>query len=108
MIMPSPKRVSEAAPVQVYLDRQSRDRLDRLTERLETTRSDVLRRGLIALERESSEPGSHPVLKLATAAEAGAAALPYDVAREHDRFLASVHQPAPRKAPARRSARTRG
>ena len=71
--MSPPKRVSEAVPVQVYLDRQSRDRLDRLAEQLELTRSDVLRRGLIALERESSDPSQHPVLKLVAARETGSA-----------------------------------
>ena len=105
IFMSPPKRVSEAAPVQVYLDRQSRDRLDRLAEQLEMTRSDVLRRGLIALERESSDPSLHPVLKLAAAPET-AAALRYDVAREHDRFLASVGEVAP--GPRRRSPRKGG
>ncbi len=104
--MSPPKRVSEAAPVQVYLDRQSRDRLDRLTERLEMTRSDVLRRGLIALERESSDPSLHPVLKLAASAADTGAALQYDVAREHDRFLASVAEVAP--GARRRSSRKGG
>lgn len=106
----STKRVSEAAPVQVYLDRPSRDRLDQLADRLETTRSDVLRRGLVALERETSDPHAHPVLRLATSVPGGAPSLAYDVAREHDRFLASVHEPspAPRGAPGRRPARKRG
>jgi hypothetical protein len=89
MIM-SPKRVSEAAPVQVYLDRPSRDRLDRLAKHLELTRSDVLRRGLLALERETSEPALHPVLKLAGTAVESGPPVGYDVAREHDRFLAEV------------------
>lgn len=44
---PSP-RVAE--PVQVYLDPADRARLARLTERLVATKSDVLRRGLEALE----------------------------------------------------------
>ncbi|MEX0692752.1 MAG: hypothetical protein WD043_13005 [Gemmatimonadales bacterium] len=39
-----------AEPVQVYLDPGDRARLDRLTARLEATKSDVLRRGLAALE----------------------------------------------------------
>lgn len=105
------KRVSEAAPVQVYLDRQSRDRLDQLAERLDMTRSDVLRRGLIALEREASDPLSHPVLKLAASAEGAAGAGPaveYDVAREHDRFLAEVNDLAITVPRRRRSVRPRG
>ncbi len=39
-----------AEPVQVYLDPPDRERLDRLAARLETTKSDVLRRGLGALD----------------------------------------------------------
>jgi hypothetical protein len=107
-LMP-PKRVSEAAPVQVYLDRSSRDRLDRLAERMELTRSDVLRRGLLALEREASDPSLHPVLKLAAMAVESGSTPGYDVAREHDRFLASVVEGAPTGSSARRrSPRTRG
>ena len=108
MIPMSTKRVSEAAPVQVYLDRSSRDRLDRLAERLELTRSDVLRRGLLALERESSDPSLHPVLKLAASGVESAAAPGYDVAREHDRFLASIVEGAGPSSSRRRSPRSRG
>jgi hypothetical protein len=39
-----------AEPVQVYLDTADRARLDRLTARLDATKSDVLRRGLEALD----------------------------------------------------------
>jgi hypothetical protein len=41
-------RVGE--PVQVYLTDPDRDRLERLAAELDTTKSDVLRRGLEALE----------------------------------------------------------
>lgn len=108
MIPMSTKRVSEAAPVQVYLDRSSRDRLDRLAERLELTRSDVLRRGLMALEREASDPSLHPVLKLAASGVQASGAPEYDVAREHDRFLASVVEGASSADSRHRSARSRG
>lgn len=37
-------------PIQVYLARGDRERLERLAERLELSKSDVLRRGLAALE----------------------------------------------------------
>jgi hypothetical protein len=47
-----------AEPVQVYLDSADRARLDRLTERLDTTKSDVLRRGLEALESLVRRPAS--------------------------------------------------
>lgn len=43
-----PGRVGE--PIQVYLDRPDRDRLERLAARLDVSKSDVLRRGLAALE----------------------------------------------------------
>jgi hypothetical protein len=47
-----PARVAE--PVQVYLQSADRDRLDRLTDRLAATKSDVLRRGLEALEAQTA------------------------------------------------------
>jgi len=49
-----------AEPVQVYLDRPDRERLDRLAERLEATKSDVLRRALAALESQVRPPSSAP------------------------------------------------
>lgn len=45
-----------AEPVQVYLDPGDRARLDRLTSRLAATKSDVLRRGLEALEALTRHP----------------------------------------------------
>ncbi len=39
-----------AEPVQVYLEAPDRERLNRLTAELDATKSDVLRRGLAALE----------------------------------------------------------
>ena len=86
-------RVSESAPVQVYLDGQSRLRLERLAENLSTTKSEVLRRGLLALERETTDPAAHPVLQLVGVAIANDTDVTYDVAREHDRFLAGVSEP---------------
>lgn len=88
------KRVSETAPVQVYLDRPSRERLDQLAEQLDATKSEVLRRGLLALERETRDPTAHPVLRLLGAGQESAGAPSLDVARDHDRFLATVHEPA--------------
>ena len=46
-----PRRVAE--PVQVYLDPADRARLERLAARLGATKSDVLRRGLEALDAAS-------------------------------------------------------
>ena len=45
-----------AEPVQVYLDPADRDRLERLAQQLEATKSDVLRRGLAALESQTRKP----------------------------------------------------
>ena len=103
----STKRVSETAPVQVYLDRQSRERLDHLAASLEATKSEVLRRGLLALERETTDPSSHPVLRLVGAAAGEPDSLTYDVAREHDRFLATVNERAP-GTPVKPKGRKRG
>lgn len=49
-----PARVAE--PVQVYLERPDRERLERLAEQLDATKSDVLRRGLEALESSLRRP----------------------------------------------------
>lgn len=52
-------RVSE--PVQVYLAGPDLERLERLASRLGATKSDVLRRGLSALEAESVSVGRRAV-----------------------------------------------
>jgi len=49
-----PARVAE--PVQVYLDRPDRERLERLAAALDATKSDVLRRALAALESQVRRP----------------------------------------------------
>lgn len=81
------KRVSE--PVQVYLDQSQRRQLDQLTVDLGLTKSDVVRHALDALERQMSDPAEHPALRIIGIAsvEAGKG-VDYDVAREHDRYLA--------------------
>jgi Arc/MetJ-type ribon-helix-helix transcriptional regulator len=90
------RRVAE--PVQVYLVRGDRDRLERLADQLDATKSDVLRRALHALEQQLADPATHPALRLIgladreTASPAG-----YDVAREHDRFLADSESAAWRR-----------
>jgi len=58
-----PGRVAE--PVQVYLDRPDRERLERLASQLEATKSDVLRRGLEALESQVRRPASRPAKSVA-------------------------------------------
>ncbi len=50
------KRDRVAEPVQVYLDQPDRERLERLTSHLDATKSDVLRRGLEALESLYRKP----------------------------------------------------
>lgn len=78
-------------PVQVYLDGGDQDRLERLTSRLGATKSDVLRRGLQALEHQISDPSGHPALRIAGIIDASALGSD-DAAREHDRILADVEE----------------
>lgn len=79
--------------MQVYLAPAERQRLERLRKSLDTTKSDVLRRGLEALESQLSDPDRHPALSViglfrGTPPREGE---PYsDVARAHDRFLADA------------------
>jgi hypothetical protein len=83
-----PARVRE--PVQVYLDSDDRERLERLRRQLEASKSDVLRRGLEALERDLLDPDRHPALRI-IGIVGGKAPFPPegpDPAREHDRVLA--------------------
>jgi predicted transcriptional regulator len=87
-----PSRVAE--PVQVYLDASERARLERLAERLATTKSDVLRRAIAALEGVVSDPARHPALRVIGLAEREVSGpVTYDVAVEHDRFLAERTEP---------------
>lgn len=83
------KRVAE--PVQVYLDVDERERLARLTSLLDTSKSEVLRRGLKALEHQVTDPGHHPalgIIGLAAGERPGVEAA--DAARNHDRVLADA------------------
>ncbi|MGH7336527.1 MAG: ribbon-helix-helix protein, CopG family [Myxococcota bacterium] len=102
--MNSKKRVGE--PVQVYLDPAERRRLERLAARLGATKSDVLRRALEALERQTADPEAHPALQIIALVERARSGGPgYDVAREHDRYLAETEAAASRrraKRPGRR------
>lgn len=95
-----PGRVAE--PAQVYLDPDDQDRLARLTTRLHTTKSDVLRRGLEALERELTDPDSHPALRLIGIGRSGAGdevgptteagSRVADAARDHDEVLVASEE----------------
>lgn len=95
------RRVREAAPLQVYLITDERERLERLADQLDASKSDVVRRGLLALERELMSPAAHPALRLIGIADAESTAVsPTDAAREHDAVLADAEeaawvQPAP-------------
>ncbi len=85
----APKPIRVAEPVQVYLRADELERLARLTERLDTTESEVLRLGLEALERQLTDPAEHPalgIIGIAHGSTGGVAGT--DVAREHDRVLA--------------------
>ena len=80
------KRVGE--PAQVYLAEADQARLERLTAQLGASRSDVLRRGLEALELQHMEPAAHPALRLIGMVDAGVETDAVDIAREHDDVLA--------------------
>jgi hypothetical protein len=85
--MTSKRRVKE--PVQVYLDAVERQRLERLARQFGATMSDVLRRALEVLEHQTSDPAANPALQIIGVADRERAGGPgYDVAREHDRYLA--------------------
>jgi hypothetical protein len=80
-------------PVQVYLAPSERERLERLRTSLDTTKSDVLRKGLEALESQLSNPDHHPALSiigLFRGAPPREGEPESDVARAHDRFLADA------------------
>lgn len=105
-------RVSEAAPVQVYLARDARERLARLAAHLGTTKSEILRRGLVALERDLLDPAAHPALRLIGIAAGESTTDGVDAAREHDRMLAASEEAswttATTRQPKARSPKRRG
>jgi len=101
------RRVREPLPVQVYLGPDDRARLERLAEQLETSKSEVLRRGLDALERAVTDPAGHPaLLVIGLAAGERRPARGRDAAREHDRVLAEREE-ASWRTPGRRGGRAR-
>lgn len=87
-----PPRVRE--PVQVYLDPGDRERLERLRRQLEASKSEVLRRGLEALERDLLDPEHHPALRIIGMLGEGSRPPVEgpDPAREHDRCLADAEE----------------
>src|SRR3954468_2247525 len=87
------RRVREAAPLQVYLVADERDRLERLADQLDASKSDVVRRGLLALERELLSPTAHPALRLIGIADAETAGVVEgDAARNHDQLIAEAEE----------------
>lgn len=87
------RRVSEPTPIQVYLGRDEQLRLERLAGQLDTTKSEILRRGLLALEKELLDPTSHPGLRIVGLASSEVSGSPLeDAAREHDRVLADAEE----------------
>jgi len=87
------RRVREATPLQVYLVEDERQRLQRLANQLDASKSDVVRRGLLALERELLSPSAHPALRLIGIADHEAAGItPTDVARHHDEAIAEAEE----------------
>lgn len=82
-----PAQVRE--PVQVYLGPDQQERLARLQAKLDTTKSEVLRKGLEALERQLTDPARHPALSVVGlfASEKTRAGSIRDAAREHDEVL---------------------
>ena len=88
-----PRRVSEAAPVQVYLSTEERQRLEHLADHLETNKSEVIRRGLLALERELYDLENHPAIRLiGIGTEEIGPPLPYNVSTNHHRALADLEE----------------
>jgi hypothetical protein len=83
-----PRRATE--PVQVYLDRSGINQLSRLVAQTGATKSEVLRRGLQALERQLTDPSDHPLARIMGIEAAEVSPAPYNVAREHDRYLADT------------------
>ncbi len=84
------KRVGE--PAQVYLTDADQARLERLTARLGASKSDVLRRGLEALELQHTDPSAHPTLRLIGLVHDGDEPHALDSAREHDRVVAESEE----------------
>src|SRR5687767_5481142 len=80
-----PGRVKE--PVQVYLSPSDKERLERLAAQLDATKSDVLRRGLEALEQTLTDPDQHPALRLIGIAKTMRMAPGEEIGRDHDEML---------------------
>lgn len=98
----TPKRAGRVGePAQVFLAPPDQERLLGLAEQLGVSKSDVLRRGLAALEREVMNPASHPIAMLTglVVGDDGTTESGADAGREHDAVLSAQHlHPAARAA----------
>ena len=103
------KRVSESAPVQVYLHIEAQRRLESLATQLGLSKSEVLRRGVLALERELLDPAAHPALRVIGLVEDDKTLAGEDPARDHDRELADAEEARwAKRAKVRRAPKRRG
>jgi hypothetical protein len=74
-------------PIQVYLDPDDRETLDRLAKDLGVSRAEVLRQGLRSVALEQAKAGS-PMLRLLE--ELQGSDWPAEVAGRHDEFIADA------------------
>lgn len=101
------RKASEPTPVQAYLAPDEHEVLEQLVEQLGTSKSDVIRRGIRAVERELTDPDRHPALRLIGIGEKEVGrGKGLDVARDHDRYLADEEVKSWRRT--RREAGKRG
>jgi len=92
-----PKRVRRQSrvrePVQVYLDPDDRDLLNRLAEENGLSKAEILRRGMRSFAREQG--GANPMLRFVTDSAKGE--WPEAVAENHDEILAQSYRSAAKK-----------
>ena len=79
--------------VQVYLDADDRDLLNRLAEETGLAKAEILRRGMRSFARE--QQGGSPMLRFV--AESTDSGWPDEVAANHDDVLAKAYRARPRK-----------
>jgi len=96
---PSGGQVRE--PIQVYLDRRERSRLDRLARELRLSRAEVLRQGLQSLERQQAGSLFEAFAPLLGAFDNPEA--PSDLAERHDEYLAQDLEARSARSPRRSS-----
>lgn len=80
-------------PVQVYLDADDRDLLNRLAEEVGLSKAEILRRGMRSFAREQG--GASPMLRFVT--ESAQGEWPEAVAEKHDEILAESYRASAKK-----------